>query len=148
MTGRRLLTRKLIIPFIALVGLGLIYPFETTVVPAWKIRVIDNHGAPYPGLKATEVWRHYSLTLSAGDNEEDRWTDNEGYVEFPKRTIRMSAVKRLGFTILTAINSLMHGSTGVHAYVLATGPQGITYVKYDPQKSPPDRFILPREKNE
>lgn len=57
-----------------LVGLGLI-PYETTVVPTWKLRVVDERGSPHAGIKTRESWRNYSLTLTGGGDEEDRWTD-------------------------------------------------------------------------
>lgn len=116
-----------------LVGPGLI-PYETTVVPTWKLRVVDERGSPHAGIKTRESWRHYSLTLTGGGDEEDRWTDKNGYVEFPRRTIRMSAIKRLALRGLTTINRTMHSSTGVHAYVMAWGPQGINDINYEPNK--------------
>jgi hypothetical protein len=133
--------------FLLLVGLGLI-PFETTVVPSWRLRVADEQGTPYAGIKTRESWRHYSLTLTNGGDEEERWTDRDGYVEFPRRTIKMSVFKRLALRTLTTINRTMHGRTGVHAYVMAWGPQGIRDINYDPNKPPPDTLVLPRQENQ
>ncbi len=133
--------------FLLLIGFGLI-PFETTVVPTWKLRVVDEEGTPYAGIKTRESWRHYSLTLLSGGDEEERWTDNRGYVEFPRRAIRMSALKRLVLTTLTAINRKLHGSTGVHAYVMAWGPMGVNDISYNPGQPPPSTLVLPRKTSE
>ena len=48
------------------------YRFETTVVPSWKVRLVDEQGVPYEGLRVVEYWKHYSLELEAGDNGEER----------------------------------------------------------------------------
>jgi hypothetical protein len=133
--------------FVLVVGFGLI-PFETTVVPAWRLRLVDEHATPYAEIKTRESWRHYSLTLTNGGDEEERWSDRDGYVEFPRRTIRMSVIKRLALRTLTGINRTMHGSTGVHAYVMAWGPQGIKDINYEPNKPPPAIVVLPRQNTE
>lgn len=57
----------------------------------------------------------------------------------------MSAIKRFALRGLTTINRTMHGSTGVHAYVMAWGPQGINDINYEPNKPPPDSLVLPRQ---
>ncbi|HEX7772177.1 MAG TPA: hypothetical protein VF435_07120 [Pyrinomonadaceae bacterium] len=129
---------------IALLLVVLLYPIETTVVPIWKIRVIDEHGTGYEGIRIVEFWKHYSLELQDGENGEERWTDGSGVVEFPRRTIRLSILSRLARTSITGLLRYLHGSTGIHAYVMATGPQGIKDLNYDPKKPPPETLVLPR----
>lgn len=132
-----------VLVFLFVVGCGL-YPFDTTVVPAWKLRVIDEHGVSYEGIRVVESWKDYSLELEAGMNGEERWTDRNGVVEFPQRTIRMSIFGRIFRMSITRINRLLHGSTGIHAYIMATGPQGTRDIDYKPNKPPPDTLVLPR----
>jgi hypothetical protein len=132
----------------ALLLFGLFYPIETTVVPAWKLRVIDENGVPYQGLRVVESWKHYSLELEGGTNGEERWTDKDGYVEFPIRTLSMSILGRLVRTALTSIKRYMHGGTGIHAYIMATGPLGTKDINYEPNKPPPDTLVLPRQGTE
>lgn len=127
-----------------LIGLGLI-PFETTVVPTWKLRVIDEEGVPYEGLRVVEYWKHYSLELEAGQNGEERWSDRNGVVEFPRRTIRMTVLGRLFRMAITRLNRLLHGSTGIRADIMATGPKGTKTLQYEPNKPPPDTLVLPRQ---
>lgn len=129
----------------ALVAVGFAYPVESTVVPAWKIRVVDEAGRPYAGMSVSQAWKHYSLELEGGENMESRWTDGDGYVEFPERTLRMSLLSRAFRLAFTKVKTLFHGSTGISADVAATGPQGYKSVEYVPSKSPPEQLVLPRK---
>src|SRR5438552_1826073 len=115
----------IVVGLIALVLFGLFYPFETTVVPTWRLRVIDEHGVPYEGLRVVEDWKHYSLELEEGTNGEERWTNRNGTVEFPRRTIRISAIGRLFRMTIASLKRFLHGSTGIHAYIMAWGPEGV-----------------------
>lgn len=119
-----------------------LFPFESTVVPAWTITVVDETGVPYAGQRVVENWRHYSLEFD--DNGEERWTDANGRVEFPRRTIRVSLLGRVVRTTLTSIFGLMHGSTGIAAYLFISGPSESKTIDYDPDKPLPDRVVLPR----
>jgi len=138
----------IVIGAIALVLFGLLYPFETTVVPTWKLRVIDEQGIPYEGLRVDEDWKHYSLELEEGTNGEERWTDQNGVVQFPRRTIRIGIPGRLFRMTVTSLKRYLHGSTGIHAYIMATGPKGIKSLNYEPNKPPPDTLVLPRQEKQ
>lgn len=46
--------------FLTGVSLILLLPYKTTVVPEWKIRVIDETGRPFAGAIVRQVWDHYS----------------------------------------------------------------------------------------
>jgi hypothetical protein len=128
----------------AIILIGSLYPFETTIVPAWKIRVVDEDGVAYPGTRVVEYWKHYSLELDDGMNGEERHTDANGEVHFPRRTIRVSLAGRVFRMTITLISSLMHGSTGIRASVMANGPRGSTDVRYVVDQPPPDTLVLPR----
>jgi hypothetical protein len=75
----------------------LVYPFKTTVVPDWSLRVVDDSGVPVPSINATEHWQHYLLENSA--HEELRQTGADGSVSFPERTIRASVLRRFLATL-------------------------------------------------
>jgi hypothetical protein len=131
-----------------LAAVGMLWPFESTVVPAWKIRVVDETGKPYTGMAVSQAWKHYSLELDDSENMESRWTDGSGYVEFPARTIKLSLLSRAFRIALTKVKTLFHGSTGISADVAATGPQGYKAVKYTQGKPPPEQLVLPsKDKN-
>lgn len=113
------------------------------------MRVVDDEGVPYVNQRVLEVWRHYSLELDGGGDEEERWTDNDGRVEFPRRTIRMSFSARTARSAFAELNRFLHGSAGVHAYLMASGPVKTISLYYEPDKTPPDKLVLPRhEKND
>lgn len=138
----------IIVVVMTLSAIGSIIPFQSTVVPAWKIRVIDETGRPYAGMSVSQAWKHYSLELEGGENMETRQTDEAGYVEFPQRTLKLSLLSRALRSVYTHVLTLSHGSAGISADVAATGPQGYKSIKYVAGKPPPDQLVLPsRDKN-
>jgi hypothetical protein len=102
---------------LALVATLALYPFETTVVPQWKVRVTTESGNPVRGLSIREVWSHYSL--ESHDHEEDVPTDADGYATFSRRTIAASLLMRTVRTVISKLN--LHGSSGPAAYLLVIG---------------------------
>lgn len=71
----------------------LLYPFKTTTVPEWNLRVRDDVGVSVRGIRVTEHWQHY--LLEATGHEDPRTTNEEGRVGFPARSIRSSVLGRL-----------------------------------------------------
>jgi hypothetical protein len=107
--GREKMRKKLWLPVLVLAVLltALPFPFETTIVPQWRIQVVDKAGTPLLGVTVTEHWSHSSLEHDG--HEAEATTDEGGYVTFPVRTIRASL---LGRAIGPVRNVL---KTGVHA---------------------------------
>ena len=137
--------RGLVILALAMVTaivIGLI-PFETTIVPAWHITVLDENGVPYVGQRVDQFWANYDLELGIGHGEE-RWTNEHGRIDFPRRTLKMGVVERIVRRILTSLLRYMHGSEGIEAYLMTTVPAGIKTLKKESNKPPPDHWILPR----
>ena len=84
--------------FVVIVGLVLflvtfLYPFETSTVPLWNLRVVDDAGAPVREINVTEHWQNYLLENSG--HEEAQTTNQDGLVSFGARTIRASIARRL-----------------------------------------------------
>jgi hypothetical protein len=71
----------------------LIYPFKTTTVPIWSVRVIDEAGAPVREINVTEHWQDYPLELNG--QEEARRTNQDGVATFDSRSVRASLARRL-----------------------------------------------------
>jgi hypothetical protein len=136
LSRRRALLLALIILFLV--------PYPTTVVPEWRVRVVDEAGRPYAGMGVSQGWQHYSLELEGGGNYETRRTDGDGYVTFPKRTLWAGLLSRGFRRASTAAMSIAHGGGGIHADIAATGPQGYKSVEYTPGKPPPPELVLPR----
>ena len=70
-----------------------LYPLQTTTVPHWNLRVVDDAGAPVPEINVTEHWQNY--LLESEGHEEAQTTNQDGLVSFGARTIRASVLRRL-----------------------------------------------------
>src|SRR5882724_6377035 len=103
---------------IACLGVLLFYPFETTVVPEWNMRITDESGKPVLKVVVSELWRHHSVEFHG--HSEDRMTDSEGFVSFPRRTVRASLIFRAAGRAVVALN--VHGESGPKASALVIGP--------------------------
>jgi len=85
--------RIIVICASAIVLVTLLYPFETTTVPQWNLRILDDGGAPVREINVTEHWQNY--LLESEGNEEAQTTNQDGLVSFGARTIRASVARRL-----------------------------------------------------
>jgi hypothetical protein len=124
--------------------IGSLYPFESIVVPAWRLRVVDEEGRACPDMLVNQGWKHYSLDLEAGDYGEHKFTDVNGYVDFSKRTIRASLIQRIIAPVIAHALTIAHGSTGKSGYVFATGMKEGAWLDYKPGKSLPDKILVDR----
>src|ERR1041385_1453274 len=136
---------KVAVVIVVLALLAGLYPYNTIVVPAWKLRIVDEKGKPYANMPATQAWKDYSLEIEPGQNLDIRPTNPDGYVEFPKREIRANVLKRIFLMCLSAVMSLAHGSVGVKAYIHASGPHGYSEVSYEHGKPVPTQLVLPAD---
>lgn len=100
-----------------LIATLLLYPFETTVVPEWRIHVSDQNGKSMRGIPIREVWSNY--LIESHDHEEDLLTDADGYITFPRRTIKANFLVRIVKTTINKLN--VHGGSGPTAYLLVIG---------------------------
>lgn len=114
--GRRGIVLILLVAVLAVIVL---YPWETTVVPAWRVRIVDQGGAPLRNTGVRETWQHYSI--ESRGHEEDLLTDQEGYVTFPKRTIRAGLATRTIRSMINALNPHHSSGPGASVIVLASG---------------------------
>ena len=133
--------KALIIGLLLLVVIGFL-PYETSSVPAWKMRIVDEYENPYGQLKATQVWKDYNLEIGIQEHEEIRYTDQNGYVTFPERRLKASLLWRIVSASVSFLLKLAHGGSGVHAYVFANGPDGYADVRYIPGAPPPNKLVL------
>ncbi len=139
-------TRKILAGALLCLVALLIYPFQTTVVPMWNLRVVDEQGATVPGINVTQHWQHNSLEPDG--HEELQKTNGEGQVVFPDRTIRASLVSR---TVAPALKLLREGTgakLGAYASVVAWGSKANeTNVSiYTDGAAPPAQIVVVRVK--
>jgi hypothetical protein len=85
--------RIVVVCALAVVLIIFLYPFETTTVPQWHLRVVDDAGTPVREINVTEHWQNYLLETSG--HEEAQTTDQDGLVTFGERSIRASIARRL-----------------------------------------------------
>jgi len=122
----------------------LLYPFQTTVVPDWTFRVVDDLDSPVAGITVTQHWQHYLIETEG--HEEVKTTNAAGDVSFPARTVRASLLTRL----FRFIRSL--GRTGVerrrdaYASVVIWGSKdyALTTFVRDPEATLPERIPVRR----
>lgn len=126
--------------FLLVLAVIALYPLETTVVPQWRIRIVDEAGVPLGNAGIREVWQHYSI--ESRDHKEDLLTDADGYVTFPKRTIKSPVAVRI---IKASLNNLNpHGSSGPSAYlvILARGYDSWSNDAYIPGQPLPTEVVV------
>ena len=112
---RRRLITLLLVGVVTTVAL---YPWKTTVVPEWRVRIVDHSGSPLGHAAVREVWHHSSL--ESGSHQQDLVTDKDGYVTFPERTIRAPLALRVLGSMVTKLNP--HGSSDPFAIVIVLSP--------------------------
>jgi hypothetical protein len=134
--------RKVILVVGILILIASFYPIESTVVPAWRLQVVDERGKVCTGTQVNEGWKHYSLDLEAGDYGEHKFTDANGYVEFPKRTIKASLIRRIVAPMIAHALVIAHGSTGISGYVFASGMKEGPWLDYKPGQALRDRIFV------
>ncbi len=119
---------------VILLLITLVFPFKTTIVPQWSLRVIDQSGSPVARINVTEHWQHYLLE-DAG-HEELLQTGADGRVSFPERTIRASLLRRFLATLSRFANAGMDAKREPYASVVTWGsPQhSTTVLLYDPEQ--------------
>ena len=127
---------------VALVSMTLvsIYPFETTVVPAWTLKVVDEHGNLVRGAFVRELWQHDSIESKS--HEQDSSTDQDGYVTFPSRTIKASLLSRMFGPVVNFITEGIHAGYGPHAHVLALERGAEGWADYTPGQPPPEQIVV------
>jgi hypothetical protein len=124
---------------VILLAFLLLYPFETAVVPEWKIRVVDEAGKPVPRILVKQGWREHSIELHR--NEQTLVTDEDGYVYFPRRRIRAGLLHRTIGRVLTFLNP--HGQSGTEAFADVIGPYtSQTDTNYTPGKQLPNVIVI------
>jgi hypothetical protein len=85
--------RILVLAILLLLFVTFLYPFQSTTLPEWNLRVVDDAGAPVHGINVTEHWQDYMLETEG--HEEVRTTDQDGRVSFDARVLRASLTRRL-----------------------------------------------------
>jgi hypothetical protein len=112
---------------VALLGIVVVFviPFESTVVPAASVRIVDEVGNSMPDVFVKEEW--HDVIVENKQHVDLVKTDENGLAAFPSRTVRSFLLKRV-------INMVWRISTqGIHASIGSSG--AITaYANGDPYR--------------
>lgn len=97
---------------IALVVLtiGLLVPFETSVVSAASVRFVDESGKPAHDILVKQEWN--DVTVEDKLHVDFARTDKNGVAVFPARTVRSYLLKRVVNTIWRGLTQGIHASLG------------------------------------
>lgn len=135
--------RTAIVVFIFIILFLLFYPFQTTIVPEWSLKVVDDEGAVVRDVNVTEHWQHFLLENSS--HEDLRRVGENGAVSFPERTIRASVVRRGLATIGRIKRDGWKARRSPAASVVVWGnPSYATTVEvYVPSKLPQSHVMVP-----
>jgi len=136
--------KALLIISVVVLG-GLLIPFNTTLVPEWRVRVVDEQGSPYRSKLVRQFCDDYRLGVSpcSDANDSMKLTNEDGFVVFPERKITMNALTRIARSVFNLFGALLHGSYKVDIYLDSSGRQGTKTLKYVLGQPLPETFILP-----
>jgi len=72
------------------------YPFNVTVAPEWKVKVVDENGKPLPGAYVSEIRIAWDVDFQ---HNEALCSNMNGEAQFVRHTVRASVLTRfqLGF---------------------------------------------------
>ena len=137
---------KVAIVIIVLTCLGLsLIPFDTTFIPEWKLRVVNEGGVPLEGQFVAQYCTNYTLGIHPCEDvdNDSKITNREGYVVFPERKIRASLLYRIVRPIAGLFLFLANGEYGTYGSVGTSGPYGTKSIEYRPEGPLPEKIILP-----
>jgi hypothetical protein len=112
---------------LVLVALALLIPFPTTSVPEWKVKVVDEIGNPLANVEVRQTWSH-----GQGDVEDNRISNEQGYVVFPARKLILPLILRIPLRALEHLENLtLHGaSIGGRAYIWSANADHRNWLHY------------------
>ena len=134
--------RRALIAVLLLLLVLLVFPFKTTIVPSWNLRVVDQSGTPVRGLNVTEHWQHYLIESSA--HEDARQTGPDGRVSFPERSVRASLLRRSLATLVRLGKTGTEAKREPYASVVAWGSKfhETAVAVYDEEQPPQAEIVV------
>lgn len=122
----------------------LLFPFQSTTVPRWRVRVVGDGGGQVSGIKVTEHWQHY--LLEAQGHEEVQQTDDNGIADFPARNIRASVASRFIKRVGAFLSQGDKSRSDPYASIVVWGSRDYqpAVATYDPGTPPPTEIVVRR----
>lgn len=134
------------IMYLVLLGIAgmSLYPYESLVIPAWRLQVMDVNANVCKDMPVYQSWGHYSLFLMGSLGRDERLSDQNGFVEFPERRVRAIGLRRVVMPVITHVLTLAHGSVGADGAVSASGLKDVAWLTYREGKPLPDNVRVER----
>ena len=114
---------------VGLIAVLLIYPFNVTVTPEWKVKVVDENGTPVAGVYVAEFASYSRLDFQ---HNESMCTNLNGEAQFGRRTVRESLLARIFMRVSTFS---IHGGQGPY---VAVGVDRLGYGDFPTQDPMPN----------
>jgi hypothetical protein len=89
---RRLAILAFVFCGILILAAVLAVPIERLAIPAWRVQVLDETGRPVPRVNVHEEWKEFDGYFVM---EDERITDDTGWVSFPERRPRTRVLYRI-----------------------------------------------------
>ena len=117
MKGNR---KTLLVLFAVPAAVILFVPWNTTVVPPVRVRVFDETGKPAAGIRIEQEWIYQAI--GSDFQRAISTTDADGYVDFPKRSVRLSFARK-ALSFVRSLAPVMCGyGFGPSGSISASGP--------------------------
>ncbi len=131
---------------IVILAVLFLYPWkQVVVVPAIRVRILDELGNLAPGAIVKQKWE-YRVIGSKGYEELSK-ADENGYASFPKRTERMSLLRFVP-SVAREIVNLPHGygfGSKVTVWAYGEDPHVWYYVPFSWYETFPQEIRLKRQ---
>jgi hypothetical protein len=88
------MNKKIIIVIALIFALAMLQvPMRNTIVPQWRVVVVNENHEPLAGMRVRQVWQN--LLLEENPHEEEIISDANGVVTFPERSVTSSPARRI-----------------------------------------------------
>ncbi|MDQ3800460.1 MAG: hypothetical protein M3384_13510 [Acidobacteriota bacterium] len=105
------------------------FPRERTLIPEWRILVVNRSGSPVPNCRMRQFW-----SPGRGEREVNSTTDSDGIVVFPAQIVRQPLLFQVIYNLSEQIEYYVmpHGaSIGSYAYIIPVCGTSSHHLRYE-----------------
>jgi hypothetical protein len=102
-----------------LVLVVLLYPEKLTIVPAYRVKIVDQFGTPMPKTAVSELWQQTSVQRT--ESVDLRMTNAHGEALLPERTLRSPLAERILGCLAYMGRAGVNAPCGSHFSISAAG---------------------------
>ena len=103
-----------------------LYPYQSELVPTWRIRIVDGSAHPVKDVDVMQVW-HHPYSFASERQEGGLLTDANGYVVSPRQTVRASLIDRIVFPVVNKTYLREEDITSACVVLLGYGGKSVCY---------------------